>query len=144
MWYRTFKENPIYQKLLSIKEEIAKVAQPIYDAWDEEHKENIGSGGICNEIAEEIYYVVAKHFPQYEVRTIMEENPNHESVVLFPIDDLDNVDDDEILNGYQIDIPHNIYEIYKGEYNWNKIEGVVFDAECVSIFPITTTKGNLE
>lgn len=144
MWYRKYKEEPIYQKLLSIREEIAKASQPVYDSWDDEYKEVIGTGGICNEIAEQIYYVVARYFPQYETRTIIQENPNHELVLLIPINDYDERDEKEPLNGFEIDIPHSVYEIYNGEYNWDKKEGVTFNADCVSIEPITIAKENIE
>jgi hypothetical protein len=87
---------------------------------------------------------VARYFPKYETRTITQESPNHELVLLIPIEDYDERDDSESLSGFEIDIPHSVYEIYNGEYNWDKKEVVTFDADCVSIEPVEIAKENIE
>jgi len=47
--------------LLGLKNDFAKAAQKIYDEWDEDKTEELGGGGICQDIADAIADVLNHH-----------------------------------------------------------------------------------
>ncbi|MGA7119683.1 MAG: GNAT family N-acetyltransferase, partial [Polyangiaceae bacterium] len=102
--------------------EIVRVAQKQYDDWtvDEEgYDEEVGGGGICHLIADEIVEVLDKH--DVMATTVSSSHEVHVYVVA------------RVPTGvWQIDIRPHVYE-RGGGYSWTKIPGVTFDASDVEV-----------
>ena len=101
---------------------IVRVAQKQYDDWtvDEEgYDEEVGGGGICHLIADEIVEVLDKH--DVMATTVSSSHEVHVYVVA------------RVPTGvWQIDIRPHVYE-RGGGYSWTKIPGVTFDASDVEV-----------
>jgi 8-oxo-dGTP pyrophosphatase MutT (NUDIX family)/GNAT superfamily N-acetyltransferase len=115
-----------YLKLCSPN--IARHAQQIYDAWDQNEAgedEEYGGGGICDAISEEIIDIVISAQPFHlNAQEGGQEGDDHSWVVVST--------DTEV---YGVDIPHGLYE-RGGGYNWKKVPGVQFKASDVEIWKI--------
>ena len=129
------KEKLVFDKLMSLRSKIIQAAQIVYDEWDPSDVDTYANGGICNLIAPEIASVIDKAFPEYVILTATLENPNHEYVQLILISDDEFYDesDDRNVTVFDIDIPYNIYEIHNSEYDWTKIDNVIFTEKDVTI-----------
>jgi 8-oxo-dGTP pyrophosphatase MutT (NUDIX family)/GNAT superfamily N-acetyltransferase len=107
---------------------IARHAQQIYDAWDQNEAgedEEYGGGGICDAISEEIIDIVISAQPfRLNAQEGGQEGDDHSWVVVST--------DTEV---YGVDIPHGLYE-RGGGYNWKKVPGVQFQASDVEIWKI--------
>ena len=104
--------------------EIARAAQKVYDDWEQDEEgldPELGTGGICDAIANEIGWRMA-NFGGIAVLT--EGSDNHAWLVVY--------DDNE---AYAVDIPASLYE-EGGGYNWTKLPGIEFDESYVQIDPI--------
>jgi ADP-ribose pyrophosphatase YjhB (NUDIX family) len=115
-----------YLKLCS--HNIARHAQQVYDAWDQNETgedEEYGGGGICDAISEQIIDIVlsAQPFPLNATEG-GQEGDDHSWVVVYT--------DTEV---YGVDIPHNLYE-RGGGYSWQKVPGVQFEASDVEIWKL--------
>lgn len=108
-----------------IKNRIASYAQSVYDRWERDHEGNsevYGTGGICNDIAEDIASILEEElgfdaFPQYNQYRC------HTAVIVAD-------HEDKVL--WEVDIPP--YEYESGfEYNWKKRKGVVFTPDMVRV-----------
>ena len=158
MWYRLAQnisgylqnsmpdiEKAIFKKLFSIRSAIASAAQQVYDEWDPKDVDTYANGGICNLIAPEIARVVQSAFPEYTVLTANYESPNHEYVQLILTTDENFYDESNVghVSVFDIDIPYNLYEIHNSEYDWSKIENVVFNEDSVFIEYRTDNLENL-
>jgi hypothetical protein len=110
---------------MALRVEMAKAAQGVYDEWQQDEDDDLGGGGICQDIAEAISGVIYSHIPRIEAGTVSAScGEQHVWVVLY-----------NRINAYEIDIPYYIYERGSG-YSWTKIQGVVFRPENISISPI--------
>ena len=102
-----------------------KIAQGVYDEWDENPDEYAG-GGICHLIADAIAdYLVDRDF---EATTISD------SIGEVHVWTAVNVPGEGI---YRVDIPPYTYET-GGGYNWQKVHDVEFDESDVIIDYIAT------
>lgn len=117
------------QALMLCRPNIARKAQEIYDSWEQDAEgvnEELGTGGICDEIAEAISDLVAN--VAFEVGGDVTEGgqagDDHAWVIAYTPTEV-----------YGVDIPHSVYET-GGGYSWKKIPGVTFTAEDVQIFPL--------
>ena len=99
--------------------DIVKIAQKIYDNWDEDDIDTYVGGGICHIIADEIaYFLRSKDIDVYVVSSNFEQ---HVYCIL------------QVKEGvYSLDIPPYLYE-RGGGYSWSKIPDVVFDESFIMI-----------
>jgi hypothetical protein len=113
------------------KPEIIRLAQEQYDAWDasgEEGDLEVGFGGICHLIAEEI----AGHLngAGFDAETVSSTFEQHVSVVVCTSTGI-----------YSVDIRPGWYETGAG-YQWEKIPGVIFEPGMVDIHLIDANPEN--
>lgn len=105
-----------------ILQKIAAAAQNQYDMWaqnEEGYDEELGSGGICHLIAEELAGILCE--VGIEAQTVSSTHEQHVYVVA------------KFREGvYQIDIPYHTYE-RGGGFTWKKLPGIIFDTGHVSI-----------
>ena len=104
---------------MNLRSDIARVAQQVYNKWDEDEDEYAG-GGICHLIAEEIVnYLSDKNLDAVSFSCSVGEN---HVMVAVEYDD----------NAYIIDISPHVYET-GGGYSWNKIQDVEFTPNDIDI-----------
>jgi hypothetical protein len=103
------------RQLIALQPQMAAIAQKIYDEWDGE------SGGICDEIANEISGIIASNIENVELDEYGHEGDDHTAVIVKRGD-----------KTYLVDIPYYVYE-KGGGYSWKKIPNVKFAPEDVQI-----------
>ena len=126
-------------RLNSIKEveairlELAYAAQKIYDEWvqDEEgYDHEVGNGGICHLIADELIDVLYEHNIN-RCETTSSTSEQHVYIT------------GQFREGiYMIDVPYSIYET-GGAYNWKKRPDIKFAAEHIDIYRLDTNPRRL-
>ncbi len=97
-------------------------AQGVYDAWEQDENgedPELGTGGICDRIAEALGGVLAEH--GYATAEGTPQGDEHANVVA----SADGI-------SWLVDIPAHLYERGAG-YNWRKLPGVKFRPENLSI-----------
>jgi len=100
--------------------EIARIAQSVYDSWDESNIDEYANGGICHLISEEVSgYLNSLGIEASTVSAAIGEQ--HVWTVARLSDGV-----------YNVDIPPSVYEI-GGGYSWKKIPDVKFNASDVVI-----------
>lgn len=107
----------------NVKTKLAAVAQAIYNDWkqDEEgYDEELGGGGICHIIAEDMQNVLSD-MGLWDVQTVCSDEPHVYLVGKFK------------EGVFMIDIPYHIYES-GGGFTWKKKPDVVFDSSHVVIY----------
>ena len=120
-WLQKIAQNTNSEAMLQslIPYMIPKVQQ-VYDQWDQSDAEfgdpELGFGGICQDIAEQISEVVNTKF---EAITVDSQGVGDQHVCVMA----------KTPDGvFSVDIPPQYYET-GGCYNWQKIEGVQFSPE---------------
>ena len=117
-----YRRNPTLKEAIRLlAPEIAHEAQLIYDSWEGEDDPEVGSGGICDEIANAIGGVIASHIEDVELDEAYAEGDDH-SAVLASFGS----------ERYVVDISYWIYES-GGGYSWKKREGVKFKPSDIII-----------
>lgn len=120
--------TPLQEKLKLLRQQFANAAQQEYDAWqqDEDGMDfELGTGGICDRIAEEIGSVIGESIEGVQILDGGEPGDDHAYIVVT-----------DGNSAWAVDIPYSIYET-GGGYNWTKIEGVTFQPDDVVIEPIS-------
>lgn len=107
------------------KADMCKFAQQIYNEWDQSDEENgdpeLGFGGICDLIAEQICHVLGEQGIECVSWNSGGVGENHTSVIANLADGV-----------FEVDIPPHVYE-NGGGYTWYKKPNVVFDPRDVVI-----------
>lgn len=114
----TEKRLKTLQHLKQLIPQILAAAQKEYDSWaqDEEgHDEELGFGGLCQDIAEQISSVIIG--AGIDAGTMHAEIGEQHVWTICKIDE----------GVYEVDIPPSVYET-GGGYSWKKIPDVTFDA----------------
>ena len=109
--------------LLSLKEELAKAAQKIYDEWQQDEDgqcDYLGEGGICQDIAEAMCSILIDN--NIECASVSQTIGDQHVYVVAKIKD----------GVYNVDIPPHLYETGSG-YRWKKILNVEFDKRYIVI-----------
>lgn len=118
--------SPFLKKLHSLKPHLAEAAQREYDQWDASDPEfgdpDNGFGGICHDIADKMGDVLNEHGIDVHIA----DSSGGEQHV-WPIAYNDH-------EAYHVDIAPHHYET-GGGYNWQKIPGVKFNSNHISIDP---------
>lgn len=121
---RIASKKPTKADLMQLRTEIAQAAQKIYDEWEQDEEgsdEELGSGGICDQIAEAIAGVLSDH--GYDTEEGGHDGDDHAYVVV-PLSD---------SHGFAVDIPWDVYESKLGMYEYRKKPGVKFGPNHVFI-----------
>ena len=109
-----------------IKKELAAAGQKVYDDWEQDengHNDELGSGGICHLIADEMIDVFSKHGIQ-RIQTVSSTHEQHVYLV------------GQFREGvFMIDIHWSNYET-GGGFNWKKIPDVTFDEDYITIYKL--------
>jgi hypothetical protein len=110
-------------RLRALRGALAAAAQGVYDAWDQSGEDGdpeLGFGGICQDVAAAMAEVLeADGIEAAAVSAACGEQ--HVFVVC------------KVAEGvFEVDIPPRVYE-RGGGYVWEKLPGVVFDADCVCL-----------
>jgi hypothetical protein len=115
------------KKLQGCRAEIARAAQAILDAWEQDEEgedDTYGGGGPCDDIAQEIMGVIAARCPDVSTMEGGHDGDDHAFVVAYTETEACNVN-----------IPPGVYEV-GGGYSWTKIEGIRVKAADVVVTPI--------
>lgn len=114
-------QSGLLSRIQQLKPELIKAAQRVYDAWelDEDgYDPDVGSGGICHLIADEICSVLYDHDIDCLTQSL-EQGEVHVWTIAY---------DEETEDAIIIDIPPRVYET-GGGYTWEKIPNVTFDED---------------
>jgi hypothetical protein len=111
--------TPFYDAINQLRPQIAQAAQVVYDSWDEEE---LGGGGICDQIANEIGSVISD--AGFGVVDGGHDGDDHAWIIAY-----------NHKESFVVDIPHHIYET-GGGYSWQKIPGIQFTPDHVVVEPI--------
>lgn len=102
---------------------LAKLAQKVYDDWEEDDIDIYAGGGICHLIADA--FADYLNFHGIETQTISSNFEQHVYCI------------SKVKEGiYSVDIHWSYYET-GGGYNWKKIPNVVFDGSEIEFFQIS-------
>lgn len=122
------------EDLLRLLPLIVNAAQEEYNQWKQDsngHDEEVGNGGICQEIAESIAGVLSNN--GIESATVSAQIGEQHVWTICKLND----------GVYSVDISPYTYET-GGGYNWKKIPGVVFSVEDISIHKDTSDPTEFE
>lgn len=113
--------------------ELAEVAQKVYDLWDQDedgYDEDVGSGGICHLIADQLVHVISAAGVPH-IYTVSDNFEVHVYAVAAFEEGV-----------FQIDIPHRIYE-RGGGYTWTKLPDVHFQPSDIHVNMIDGNPRNI-
>lgn len=123
------KRNPeklTKQELVKHLPKLTKIAQKVYDEWNQDEEgfdEILGSGGICDEIAEKFCDYIIRTM-KYNAFSYYDEYSTHTYCIVY---------DDN--NAYILDLPADVYE--KGYlYTWKKIKNVIIKESDFEIIKV--------
>jgi hypothetical protein len=121
--YKGISEEKRTIELNSLKSQLARAAQKVYDAWDQDENgqcEMLGSGGICQDIADALCTILDQNY--IECTSVSQQvGEQHVYAVAKTSDGI-----------YDVDIPPYLYE-EGGGYCWKKIPNIKFDERYVTI-----------
>jgi len=122
------KNQNLLSKLNSLKTLFVKAAQDQYDSWEQDesgYDHEVGYGGICHLIAEDIVDIITDHIPKVLCSTISSNFEQHVYVAVA-------IKRDDEWECYTVDIHHSFYET-GGGFHWTKLPDVEFEESMVSI-----------
>ncbi len=123
----------LQKELLALRPQLAAAAQQVYDGWEGDGEDpELGSGGICDEVAEIMGNVLSEKVADIEIFDGGQEGDDHAWVVA-----------QRDGEAYGIDIPPGVYES-GGGYNWRKKTGVVIQPDHVVVFPVPVQEDGYE
>ncbi len=111
-----------FQDIKLLIPKIIEAAQQAYDEWEQDedgHDAELGSGGICQEIAAKIAEVFETH--GIEASTVSALIGDQHVWTIIKLKD----------GVYNVDIPPQVYEIGSG-YNWKKRPNVKFVSDHIN------------
>lgn len=103
-----------------LRPQLAQTAQKVYDSWDKDYTEELGGGGICQDIADAMANILNEHG--------IEASPVSASVGEQHVYVIAKV----VEGVFEVDINPYKYE-RGGGYNWTKIPNVKFHSSDISI-----------
>lgn len=120
---RVASKKPTRNDLMKLRPELARAAQSVYDSWIQEDglDEELGSGGICDQVSDALMEVLSRH--GYDPEEGGHDGDDH-SYVVVPVSD---------SHGFAVDIPWQVYEIKHGHYEYSKKPNVTISSEDVYI-----------
>lgn len=118
-YYNKIPVDGLRKKIYDLRHDIVKIAQGVYDAWDE--GEIYAGGGICHLIAEEI----ASYLNDKGIESWTHSLDYKQHVVVISVDH-------NTKEACMVDIYEGLYE-EGGGFSWKKIHDVEFDVNDVEI-----------
>lgn len=115
------------KELHDLRPLMAAAAQMVYEEWEQDEEgvdEELGSGGICDQVSQAIAEVISRNVSDVETFDGGAEGNDHAWTVAQA--------DGE---AYGIDIPPGVYET-GGGYNWKRRKDVQILPGHVVIFPV--------
>ena len=115
-------------RVIALRGQLAQAAQKEYDAWQQDEEgvdEELGCGGACDRIAEEMGDVLSAN----GINILSDQDEGGDHAYLFAYDDVTK----EIVI---VDIPPGVYET-GGGYRWSKRPGITISADDVVVEPLT-------
>lgn len=113
--------------------QLANAAQKQYDMWEQDaegYNEELGYGGICHLIADDLADVLIQH--GIDCATVCSTHEQHVYLVC------------KFREGvYMVDIPYSVYET-GGGFNWKKRKNVKFDSSHVVLHGLDRNPRNFE
>jgi hypothetical protein len=106
--------------IMTLRAELSETAQKVYNGWDEDYAEELGGGGICQDIAEAFVEVLDKH--GIEAGTVSASVGEQHVYAVAKTED----------GVFEVNISPYIYESGSG-YNWKKKLNVKFTPENVTV-----------
>ena len=131
MNFKIWLEQNTLQTLMALRPHMARVAQQVYDNWDQsDENDEYAGGGICQDIAEAIADVIHSQFPGYNwddhnAGTVSAQCGEQHVWVMMTVG----------KEGFEIDVPYSMYE-RGGGFSWQKIQGVKFEPDDIIIEPM--------
>jgi len=124
-WYRLSQKTFLLKELEILKPQMVRAAQEIYNLWEQDDDgfdEEYGSGGICDQISQEISNVIANSIDA-DIIPGGQDGDDHAWIFAKRGNE-----------AFSIDIPPGYYESGSG-YSWVKIPNVIFTTEMIEIYP---------
>lgn len=123
---------PSVQQIEALRPQMAAAAQKQYDAWHQDedgYDDELGSGGICHLIADDIASLLGRH--GIEAYTVTRSDVQHVHLIA------------PFREGiYEIDVPYWLYE-QGGGFTWRKLPDITFQPDWVVIDRIDRDPANL-
>lgn len=121
--YLISKKAYTQNDIVRLKPQLAQAAQKAYDYWDEDYAEELGGGGICQDIADNIAGVLNEH--GIEAGAVSASVGDQHVFTVAQVEE----------GIFVVDINPHLYE-RGGGYNWNKIPGIKFSPNDIYIYKI--------
>lgn len=118
----------LLEKLERLRPKMAAAAQVVYDDWNQDEDgfdEDVGGGGICDQIAGAIGVVVLSKIRGVDITEGGQDGDDHAFAVVLSASE-----------AVAIDIPPSRYES-GGGYSWRKKSGVVFRPTDIVLEPLS-------
>jgi hypothetical protein len=129
-WYKRANSN-LGQQLMALRPQLATAAQQVYNNWTQDetgYDEDLGEGGICQDIADAMAGIIGQNIPDAEVQIAEAQvGEQHVWCIVYR-----NYGNPQLFEGYHVDIPPRTYET-GGGYRWKKLPDIMFDANDVYI-----------
>jgi hypothetical protein len=122
------------QDIKSLLPEIVAAVQAVYTAWEQDEEgmdEELGAGGVCQDIAEAICSVLAEK--GIECSTVSAQVGEQHVYTIAQLSD----------GVFAIDIPPSVYES-GGGYTWKKLKDVVFKPSDIYLDKISDDPEDFE
>ena len=119
--------RPLYNQLMSLRTRMAFAAQQVYNSWAQDENgmdDELGGGGICDEISRAIADVVVSTVRNADTTEGGQDGDDHSWLIVY-----------NQQEAYGVDIPCHIYE-RGGGYSWQKLQGVHFSPNDISIWEV--------
>lgn len=126
--------NPTINDLKRLMPLMAAGAQRAYDAWDQNDEgedPELGVGGICQDVAEEISGVL--NMNGIEAGTVSQQVGDQHVYTIAKLND----------GVYEVDIPPSLYET-GGGYVWKKRKGITFNPSMIYVSMISGNPADFE
>jgi len=126
IWLENQEPLKTLQELNNLVPEIIRAAQQAYNSWaqnDDGIDDELGVGGICQDIASEICGVISNH--GFDCTTVSQEIGEQHVYTVVKLEE----------GVYEIDIPPSVYET-GGGYSWRKIHNIIFNKNHLIIHKI--------
>lgn len=123
----TYKNSPLYRKLLSIRSDISDEAQKVVDSWEQDEEgydQDFGYGGVCDAVSEAIASMVSSKIDNVDITDGGQDGDDHAFIIVY----------DEV-EAFAVDIPPNVYET-GGGYSWKKRADASISPNDVIVYPV--------
>ncbi len=116
--------SPLEALLAPLRETLAQAAQSVVDEWEQDEEgidEELGAGGVCDQVADAMSEVISSALPDAEVESGGHDGDDHAFLVV-------TLHLEQVI----VDVPPGVYEV-GGGYRWWKIKGAVITPADVVI-----------